>query len=127
MVYVVSERKHDSPVYIVLPERGSGKMKILHRNLLLPCDFLPGEEEEQEENKMEQRKSNADRKKKKQVKQEERDPDNIQEDESTWPAISTHPTKPSDQAWSQLRGETEEVQPPATQRELRQGFGKDVA
>lgn len=37
-VYVVKERKHaKSPVY----EVRKGKSRVIHRNLLLPCDFLP--------------------------------------------------------------------------------------
>lgn len=35
LVYVVTERKHDSLVYIARPEREPGKTKTLHRNLLL--------------------------------------------------------------------------------------------
>uniref|UniRef100_A0A8C7X5J0 Gypsy retrotransposon integrase-like protein 1 n=1 Tax=Oryzias sinensis TaxID=183150 RepID=A0A8C7X5J0_9TELE len=41
-VYIVTQRKHsESPVYEVKPETGKGRVKIIHRNLLLPCDFLP--------------------------------------------------------------------------------------
>ncbi|KAI5106078.1 hypothetical protein C0J45_3775, partial [Silurus meridionalis] len=41
-IYVVTQRKYpDSPVYEVRPENGKGKARILHRNLLLPCDYLP--------------------------------------------------------------------------------------
>lgn len=40
-VYVVVKRRSkDSPVYEVAPE-GGGKSRVLHRNLLLPCDSLP--------------------------------------------------------------------------------------
>lgn len=40
-VHVVVKRKSsDSPVYEVVPE-GKGKSRVLHRNLLLPCDSLP--------------------------------------------------------------------------------------
>lgn len=41
-VHVVVKRKHqESPVYEVQPEDGQGRTRVLHRNLLLPCDFLP--------------------------------------------------------------------------------------
>ena len=38
---VVSRKGDDSPVYEVKPEVGSGGNRILHRNLLLPCNYLP--------------------------------------------------------------------------------------
>ena len=34
------EKRGDLPVYEVTPEGRKGKSRILHRNLLLPCDFL---------------------------------------------------------------------------------------
>ncbi len=41
-IYVVVERKGpDSPVYEVESENGGRKNRVLHRNLLLPCDYLP--------------------------------------------------------------------------------------
>uniref|UniRef100_A0A1A8SA02 Gypsy retrotransposon integrase-like protein 1 n=1 Tax=Nothobranchius rachovii TaxID=451742 RepID=A0A1A8SA02_9TELE len=41
-VYKVRDRKaDDSPVYVISPENGQGRDKVVHRNLLLPCDFLP--------------------------------------------------------------------------------------
>ncbi|KAI7789521.1 hypothetical protein IRJ41_008311 [Triplophysa rosa] len=41
-VYKVKERKADgSPVYEISPESGKGRDRVVHRNLLLPCDFLP--------------------------------------------------------------------------------------
>ncbi|CAI5683453.1 unnamed protein product [Oreochromis niloticus] len=43
-VYKVKERKaDDSPVYLISPENGEGRDKVVHRNLLLPRDFLPFE------------------------------------------------------------------------------------
>ena len=43
-IYVVVERKGpDSPVYEVESENGGRKNRVLHRNLLLPCDYLPVE------------------------------------------------------------------------------------
>ena len=38
---VVSRKGEDSPVYEVKPEVGTGGNRILHRNLLLPCNNLP--------------------------------------------------------------------------------------
>ncbi|XP_066535292.1 uncharacterized protein [Hoplias malabaricus] len=41
-VYLVKGRKVDNcPVYEVKPENGKGKQRVIHRNLLSPCDFLP--------------------------------------------------------------------------------------
>ena len=40
-IHIVVERKsEDSPVYKVKPQRTKGKVRVLHRNLLLPCHFL---------------------------------------------------------------------------------------
>ena len=36
----IVEQKGDLSVYEVTPEGQKGKSRILHRNLLLPCDFL---------------------------------------------------------------------------------------
>lgn len=35
----------EGPVYGIKPERGKGRSRVLHRNLLLPCDYLPLEME----------------------------------------------------------------------------------
>jgi len=39
-VHLIVEQKGDLPVFEVTPESRKGKSRILHRNLLLPCDFL---------------------------------------------------------------------------------------
>ncbi|KAG1953594.1 interleukin-1 receptor accessory protein-like 1-A [Pimephales promelas] len=40
-VYVVLKRSEGVPVYTVKPEIGEGPQRTLHRDLLLPCGFLP--------------------------------------------------------------------------------------
>ena len=39
--YVVVDQKGTNPVYTVVPEGHKGKSRVLHRNLLLPCPYLP--------------------------------------------------------------------------------------
>ena len=39
-VHLIVEQKGDLPVFEVTPEGRKGKSRVLHRNLLLPCDFL---------------------------------------------------------------------------------------
>ena len=67
-VHVVIAKKQDSPVYAIWPERGPGKTRVLHRNLLLPCDFLPVEEEVTSRDTMPQKEN----KRNKQTNQRER-------------------------------------------------------
>ena len=38
---VVRRMSNDGPVYQVRPEGDKGRLRTLHRNLLLPCDYLP--------------------------------------------------------------------------------------
>lgn len=40
-IYVVVKRSGDLPVYTVKPENRDGLLRTLHRDLLLPCGFLP--------------------------------------------------------------------------------------
>ena len=40
-IHVVIGQRGNLPVYEVRPERQTGKPRVLHRNLLLPCAFLP--------------------------------------------------------------------------------------
>ncbi len=42
---VVRRINESSPVYEVKPEKGEGRSRVLHRTLLLPCDYLEIEEE----------------------------------------------------------------------------------
>ena len=39
-IHTVVEQKGDMPVFEVRPERPSGRSRVLHRNLLHPCEFL---------------------------------------------------------------------------------------
>ncbi|XP_056307611.1 uncharacterized protein LOC130219290 [Danio aesculapii] len=43
-VYVVVKRAGDLPVYTVRPETKDSPLRTLHRDLLLPCGFLPASE-----------------------------------------------------------------------------------
>ena len=43
-VHIVVERKGEMPVYEVKPEGSTGRSRVLHRNLLHPCDYLEPEE-----------------------------------------------------------------------------------
>uniref|UniRef100_A0A3P8TE73 Gypsy retrotransposon integrase-like protein 1 n=2 Tax=Amphiprion percula TaxID=161767 RepID=A0A3P8TE73_AMPPE len=41
-IYVIKNQKgEDSPVFELVPENGQGRTRVMHRNMLLPCDFLP--------------------------------------------------------------------------------------
>ncbi|XP_076854679.1 uncharacterized protein LOC143509733 [Brachyhypopomus gauderio] len=42
-IYNVVKQIPDSPVYVVVPENTDGPERVLHRDLLLPCGFLPSE------------------------------------------------------------------------------------
>lgn len=119
-VYVVVERKYkDSPVYVVQPEKGPGKTRVLHRNLLLPCDFLPVDEDKPVKRKT-KTKSNTDQKRKWQEFRKDSEPDSSSDDESNWRFIITHPVEPSNCTRSQMRVEAEEFQPQAAERRLEQ-------
>lgn len=45
-VYVVVSQAAELPVYTVRPDRKDGPLRTLHRDLLLPCGFLPSPEVE---------------------------------------------------------------------------------
>ncbi|KAJ7996783.1 hypothetical protein DPEC_G00240600 [Dallia pectoralis] len=40
-IHIVVKRIDGGPVYVVKPEAGNGPRRTLHRDLLLPCGFLP--------------------------------------------------------------------------------------
>lgn len=46
-VYTVLKKAQNVPVYTVCPEGKDGPVRTLHRDLLLPCGFLPGVELEE--------------------------------------------------------------------------------
>ena len=50
-IYVVTKQRADLPVYSVKPEKEEGPLRTLHRDLLLPCGFLPETEREELEMK----------------------------------------------------------------------------
>lgn len=43
-IHVITKQIGESPVYVVKPEIGVGPYRTLHRDLLLPCGFLPVQE-----------------------------------------------------------------------------------
>ena len=45
-IHIVVKQNGDLLLYEVRPEGQAGKPRVLHRNLLLPCDFLPSDSRE---------------------------------------------------------------------------------
>ncbi len=46
-IYEVVEQKGALPIFVIKPEgNAKGRSRVLHRNLLLPCDFLPQDSSE---------------------------------------------------------------------------------
>lgn len=41
MFVVKRQMGEDSPVFELEAENGKGRTRVLHRNMLFPCDFLP--------------------------------------------------------------------------------------
>lgn len=122
-IYIVVERKHkDSPVYVVRPEKGVGRTRVLHRNLLLPCDFLPMEEDKFEKRKA-KTKSNTVKRRRHQEVQKDGEAESTSDDENNWRVITTHPREPFDCVRSQLRASAEEFQPQAAERQPEQDDG----
>ena len=40
---IVRQKSNENPVYEVIPESGGEKTRVLHRNMLFPCTYLPVE------------------------------------------------------------------------------------
>ncbi len=55
-IHTVVKRIRDSPVYVVKPETGEGPHRTLHRDLLLPCGFLPVEDKSESDSQGERNK-----------------------------------------------------------------------
>jgi len=50
-IHIIKSQRGDLPVYEVIREDGEGRTRVLHRNLLLPCSYLPvGDESVQRTN-----------------------------------------------------------------------------
>ncbi|KAK3735627.1 hypothetical protein QZH41_019894, partial [Actinostola sp. cb2023] len=50
-IHIIKSQRGDLPVYEVIREDGKGRTRVLHRNLLLPCSYLPvGDESVQRTN-----------------------------------------------------------------------------
>lgn len=103
-MYVVTQRKYeDSPVYELKPENGNGRTRVIHRNLLLPCDFLPVEKVDTPAEPRKQRKKVS---KRRQTEQE-----HSSGDEADWRAIIIPQARNCKQVKSHLRPDPPEFQP----------------
>ena len=74
-VHVVIDRRKESPVYVLKTEDGSGIERILHCNLLSPCDLLPFEGTLSSDKRKEKSKSSSYHRKKNSVGGETSDSD----------------------------------------------------
>ncbi|KAK3575427.1 hypothetical protein QTP86_026498 [Hemibagrus guttatus] len=120
-VHVVTERKYkDGPVYMVKPESGPGVARVLHRNMLLPCDFLPVDNSCQEKSQMEP-------KRKRDAHQVDRGNEDDSEDDDDWRSLTARPTKQLAESTSQLRLEEDELQLRGMGEELDQGLDDEQA
>ncbi|KAM9735208.1 uncharacterized protein ACNS7B_014526 [Menidia menidia] len=107
-VHVVVKRKHpESPVYEVQPEDGHGRSRVLHRNLLLPCDFLPVETQTPGKKRGERR-HNVKKRTQTICHTEPEPSSDLEEDD--WRGISGWPQEDS-RPRSDLRAEAMEFQP----------------
>jgi len=114
---VVTERKHkDSPVYEVRPEGSSGRTRILHRNLLLSCDFFPIEQSQPETKAAKRRSKSTFRGRHQEQLGQQEDQNYSSEDEDNWTSIRAPSPGRDGQCSSQLKAEAEDFVPqPVTQ------------
>ncbi|KAL2089169.1 hypothetical protein ACEWY4_016068 [Coilia grayii] len=107
-VHVVVKRKHpESPVYEVKPEDGQGRTRVLHRNLLLPCDFLPVETKQP--GKRSGQKENKDKRTK--VTQHTDSEPSSDYEEDDWRCVTGWPQEEPADRQSNLRAEAMEFHP----------------
>ena len=74
-VHVVIDRRKENPVYVLKAEDGSSVERILHLNLLWPCDLLPFERTLSSDKRKEKSKSSSYHRKKNSVDSETSDSD----------------------------------------------------
>ncbi|KAK3538630.1 hypothetical protein QTP86_009146 [Hemibagrus guttatus] len=119
--HVVTERKYkDGPVYVVKPESGPGVARVLHRNMLLPCDFLPVDNSCQEKSQMQS-------KRKRDTHQVDMGNEENSEDDDDWRSLTARPTKQLAESTSQLRLEEDELQLRGMGEELDQELDDEQA
>lgn len=108
-VHIVTKRMYpDSPVYEVKPENGHGRTRVLHRNLLLPCDFLPVEKP------LSKKQIVGKKGKSKNAPVQLENFENHSDDEDEWGYISGLPLDGAPtRGMSKLRAEASEFQPQA--------------
>lgn len=120
-VHVMMERKYaDGPVYVVKPERGPGEARVLHRNFLLPCDFLPVENVQQNRSKIRSRGIVTVAKGKKDTHHMDAETEEDSEDEDDWRGLTAMPTKQHAERKRRLRIEEDEFRLRATEGEVDQ-------
>lgn len=83
---VVRQVGGDVPIYELRPEQGKGKTRILHRNLLLPCDHLPLEAEARPPVKPKRKTAVADK-----VREDSEEEDDDEDYYCVTPQIFAHP------------------------------------
>ncbi|XP_041861558.1 uncharacterized protein LOC121652704 [Melanotaenia boesemani] len=87
-IYTVLKRAGDMPVYTVKPENKEGPVRTLHRDLLLPCGFLPAAPEHKPDRGPPARRPKTRHRLDSEV--EEDGDDSESESPSSWP-LSSHP------------------------------------